>query len=172
LIASFAKMVELEKGMKLPPDSVRRLGALAVSVIEDADRLRERLRLANVEHDRLILMAEEWRNASPQEGERANARLLYGLGSDAFADVVLLAWARSTADVEDPFWRTLATLPARWSAPPFPLKSADFISRGIAKGPKLGAAIAAAEKAWVRAGFPLDAATLSAIADAAVRECG
>jgi len=40
----------------------------------------------------------------------------------------------------------------------------------VAKGPRLGAAIAAAEEAWVRAGFPLDAAALSAIADAAVQE--
>ncbi len=172
LVASFVKMVELEKALEVAPDAVRHLGALAVSVVEDADRLRERLRLANVEHERLMLMAEEWRTVSPQEGEPGGRRLLYHVGCDDFADVVLLAWARSSADVEDPFWRTLATLPARWSAPAFPLKSADFTSRGIAKGPRLGAAIAAAERAWVRAGFPLDGRTLSAIADAAVRETG
>jgi tRNA nucleotidyltransferase/poly(A) polymerase len=172
LVASFVKMVELEKAVELTPDAVRHLGALAVFVVEDADRLRERLRLANVEHERLMLMAEKWRTVSPQEGELGGRRLLYRVGCDGFADVVLLAWARSSADIEDPFWRTLATLPARWSAPAFPLKSADFTSRGIAKGPRLGAVIAIAERAWVRAGFPLDAATLSAIADAAVRETG
>jgi hypothetical protein len=49
----------------------------------------------------------------------------------------------------------------------FPLKAADFIKRGIEKGPALGAALAAAETAWIAAGFPGDAAALDAIADSA-----
>jgi hypothetical protein len=59
-------------------------------------------------------------------------------------------------------------LPSRWSAPIFPLKSADFIGRGIAPGPGLGAALAAAEEAWIAAGFPDDPAALAAIANATV----
>jgi len=60
-------------------------------------------------------------------------------------------------------------LPQRWSAPVFPLKAADFIKRGVAKGPALGAAIAAAEKAWIAAGFPVDAAAIAGIAEAAAK---
>src|SRR4051812_25142940 len=44
-LASFANVVKLEAALGVAPDPVRRLGALAVVVIEDADRLRERLRL-------------------------------------------------------------------------------------------------------------------------------
>ena len=51
----------------------------------------------------------------------------------------------------------------------FPLKAADFIKRGVEKGPALGAALAAAEKAWIAAGFPGDAAALAGIADAAAK---
>jgi poly(A) polymerase len=58
-------------------------------------------------------------------------------------------------------------LPTRWTAPKFPLKAKDFTKRGIEKGPRLGAALAAAEEAWIAAGFPLDAATLTTLADAA-----
>ena len=67
-------------------------------------------------------------------------------------------------------WRALATLPARWTAPAFPLKAADFIARGVAKGPRLGAALRAAEEAWIAAGFPDEEAAIAAIADATVAE--
>jgi poly(A) polymerase len=40
------------------------------------------------------------------------------------------------------------------------------MKRGIAKGPALGAALRAAEEAWIAAGFPDDARALAAIADA------
>jgi poly(A) polymerase len=60
-------------------------------------------------------------------------------------------------------------LPERWTAPVFPLKAADFLARGVAKGPPLGAALRAAEHAWIAAGFPLDAATVAAIATEAAR---
>ena len=46
----------------------------------------------------------------------------------------------------------------------FPLKAADFISRGVEKGPALGAALAAAEETWIAAGFPEDPEELDAIA--------
>jgi poly(A) polymerase len=61
----------------------------------------------------------------------------------------------------------LATLPARWTAPVFPLKAADFIKRGVAKGPALGEAMRAAEAAWIAEGFPNEPADLDKIADVA-----
>ena len=50
----------------------------------------------------------------------------------------------------------------------FPLKAADFMARGVEKGPRLGAAMRAAEQAWIEAGFPIERAALARIADAAV----
>jgi poly(A) polymerase len=61
----------------------------------------------------------------------------------------------------------MAKLPERWTIPRFPLKAADFISRGLPKGPQLGSALARAEEAWTAAGFPLDPHALANIADAA-----
>jgi poly(A) polymerase len=170
LLASMNKMIEIERRLDFTADPVRRLGALAVSVVEDADRLRERLRLANMEHRRLACMAQHWRHVSPDRGEERARALLYRWGPECYTDAALLAWARSADGPEAFSWHMLPTLPTRWQPPAFPLKSAEFTSRGVAKGPRLGAAIAAAEEAWVRAGFPLDDAALSAIADAAVRE--
>jgi len=168
LLASFANMVKLEQGLALAPDPVRRLGALAVSVIEDAERLRERLRLANAEHERLVSMADAWWRISTAWDEREGRVLLYRVGPERFTDRVLIAWTRAPEGAADAGWRALATLPSRWSAPVFPLKAAHFIERGVARGPRLGAALAAAEEAWIAADFPLDKAALAAIADAAV----
>ena len=106
---------------------------------------------------------------SPSFGEPAARALLYRLGPQQFTDHALLGWARSQAATSDAAWHALATLPQRWSAPVFPLKAADFIKRGVAKGPALGAALAAAEKAWISAGFPSDANTLESIASAVAR---
>lgn len=168
LLASYANMIKLEAGLALAPDPVRRLGALGVSVTEDAERLRARLRLANAEYERLASMADGWWHISWELGERGGRGLLYRLGPERFTDRVLLAWTRSPHGAADQPWRRLATLPAHWAAPAFPLRAADVIARGVPPGPRLGAALAAAEEAWIAAGFPSDAAAVAAIADAAV----
>ncbi|MGH6788633.1 MAG: CCA tRNA nucleotidyltransferase [Pseudolabrys sp.] len=164
----FARMAKIEAALSLPGNAMRRLAALAVLVPEDAERLWQKLRLANVEHERLAAMAEGWWRASPSHGEKAARVLLYRLQAGYFTDHILLGWARSGAAAEDAAWRNLATLPARWTPPVFPLKAADFIKRGIEQGPKLGKALRAAESAWIAADFPDDAAALARIADAAV----
>jgi poly(A) polymerase len=166
-LGSFENMAKAEAAIGLPADPVRRLGALAVMAAEDAERLWQKLRLTNKEHERLASIAEGWRRISPGFGEQGARALLYRLGPEHFIDHALLGWARSQASAHDEAWHGLASLPARWSAPVFPLKAADFIRRGIEKGPALGAALAAAEKAWIAAGFPNDEAALELIAAAA-----
>jgi poly(A) polymerase len=169
LLASFENMTKVEAAAGLEADAVRRLGALGVTVSEDAERLAQRLRLANAEAERLVALDRWWR-ISPAAGEQAAHALLYHLGPRSFADRVLTTWSRSDAGAMSEEWRALASLPQRWTAPDFPLKAADFIRRGIAAGPALGAALRAAEEAWITADFPDDHAKLDAIADRAARE--
>jgi poly(A) polymerase len=169
LLASLSNLIKLEAVLALTADPVRRLGALAVSVVEDAERLRERLRLANAEFETLHAIGDRWWQISPAAGEQAACALIYRLGPEKFTDRALIAWARSPQGAADPDWRALATLPTRWQAPKFPLKAADFLSRGVPKGPALGAALRAAEDAWVNSGFPDDETLVSAMADSVVR---
>jgi len=166
-LASFENMAKVEAETGIAADPVQRLAALGVVVTEDAERLWQRLRLTNAEHERLISMAEGWRRISPALGEPKARALLYRLGREQFTDHALLGWARSQATSHDAGWRALAQLPQRWSAPQFPLKAADFIKRGLEKGPALGEVLRAAEAAWIAAGFPADRAALDKIADAA-----
>lgn len=167
LLASFENLVKIETAYGLTPDAVRRLGALSVLVKEDAERLAQRLRLANAEADRLLAL-EMWWRVTPLASTQAARTLLYRFGAQAFADRVLVAWARSPAGVADAPWHELATLPQHWTAPVFPLKAADFIRRGMAQGPTLGAAMRAAEEAWIAADFPAEHSALEAIADRAL----
>jgi poly(A) polymerase len=164
LLAPFETMLKLEVALGLPADAMRRLAALGTLVEEDAERLWQRLRLSNVEHERLRSMATQWHGLSPAIGDAGARVLLYRLGPDRFFDRVLIAWSRSSADTADPAWQHLATLPSRWTAPAFPLRAADLIARGVPTGPALGAALRAAEAAWIAAGFPMDSAKLDTIA--------
>jgi poly(A) polymerase len=168
LLASFENMAKVEAATGAPADPVQRLGALGVWLPEDAERLFQRLRLSNVEHERLISMGDAWWSIKPSN-EKAARVLLYRIGTQSFTDRVLVAWARSHEGAADKNWKMLAELPQRWTAPVFPLKSADFISRGVEKGPGLGAALRAAEEAWIAADFPMDVGTIHSIADAATR---
>jgi poly(A) polymerase len=168
-LAGMSNMAKVEAACALAPDPVRRLGALAVMIAEDAERLWQRLRLTNAEHERLASMADGWWRVTPAE-ESAARGLLYRLGPERFIDRVLLAWARSEAGAADAQWRAMASLPQRWTAPAFPIKAADLMARGIAKGRGLGAALAQAEQAWIARGFPADKAALAEIADAVARD--
>ena len=165
-LASFANMTKLEHALGARNDPPRRLAALGVRIAEDAERLWQRLRLSNVEHERLVSMGEAWWQIKAGSDKDARA-LLYRLAPERFADRVLIAWSRSRAGAEDAAWCDLATLPQRWIAPVFPLKAADFIKRGLPQGPALGAALRAAEAAWIAADFPGDAKAIDAIAVAA-----
>jgi len=169
LLASCANLIKLEGVLALAPDPVRRLGALAVFVPEDAERLRGRLRLTNAECERLESIGDRWWHLARAAGERAGRALLYRLGPERFVDRVLVGWSRSPDGIADQRWHALATLPSRWNAPTLPIKAADLIARGVPKGPRLGLALRAAEEAWIAADFPSEAGSVGAITDAAAR---
>jgi poly(A) polymerase len=166
-LAGFANMTKVEVAAGLAPDATRRLGALGVWIAEDAERLRQRLRLFNAEHERLAALDGWWR-VSPAMSEASARELIYQIGPAHFTERVLLAWARSWNDARKAEWHVLATLPRRWSAPVFPIKAADFIERGVQKGPLLGAALERAERAWIAAGFPIERKALNDIANEAI----
>jgi poly(A) polymerase len=163
----FAAMIAAEHALGLQASAVRRLGALTVAVTEDAKRVAARLRLSNAETKALDSMGHRWWRLAGMDEARARRRL-YRLGEEPYRDRLMLAWARAGANHDTAYWRELATLPQRWSAPKFPLKAADFVARGIAEGPALGHVLTLAEDAWLAADFPDDPSVLTAIADQTV----
>ena len=163
---TLAAMINVERMLVLPADAMRRLGALAVAVTEDARRVAMRLRLSNAEAKALDSMGHRWWRLAGMDEATAKRRL-YRLGEAAYRDRLMLAWARAGGS-DGGGWRQMAVLAQHWSAPKFPLKAADFISRGIAEGPALGHVLTIAEDAWLAAGFPIEPAAVGAIADQTV----
>ena len=166
-IGPLATMISAERALGLKPDAIRRPGALAVAMTEDAKRVSIRLRLSNAESRTLDSMGHRWWRLAGMDEATARRRL-YRLGEERYRDRLMLAWARAGDRADSTQWRELAALPERWRAPKFPLKAADFISRGIAEGPALGQILALAEDAWLAADFPLQETAVNAIADRAV----
>ncbi|MEP9354052.1 CCA tRNA nucleotidyltransferase [Xanthobacter sp. KR7-65] len=141
------------KGWPAPPDPIRRLAALAVRVADDAERLRDKLRLSNAEGRRLASMALPL--ADPAD-DRAARALIYRQGADAACDAALLALARGRAGAENEPLEAVGRVAAAWSAPRPPFAAADLMQLGLPAGRQLGAALALAETAWIAADFPLD----------------
>lgn len=164
---AFRRMIAIEGKLGLEGDPIRRLGALTVAVTEDARRVSQRLRLSNAEARNLDSMGHRWWRLVGMDDGVARRRL-YRLGAARYRDRIMLAWARSGQHTDETLWSEHATLPDRWTPPPFPLKAADFVSRGIAEGPALGHVLALAEDAWLAANFPLDPGALKRLADETV----
>lgn len=168
LLASLSNMMKAENAIGLAPDPIRRLGALGVIVSEDAERLTQRLRLANAEHDRLVSMSEGWWRIGAQSSPPQMRALLYRLGSERFIDRVLLAWSRAPESLSDAHWQEVVGLPRHWSPPDFPVTSAQVMTRGVERGPLLGKILRAAEEAWIGADFPDDRSSIERILDEAI----
>ena len=153
------RLAAIEDRLGLQPDAVLRLAALVVEVPEDAERLRDRLRLSNADADKLARGAVRSLGATPPE-ERAARAALYAQGADEFGEQVLLAWARSRASPSDAAWSACFSLPARWQAPAFPLGGADVLALGVPASPRVGELLRTLEAWWIAHDFMPDAAAL------------
>jgi tRNA nucleotidyltransferase/poly(A) polymerase len=146
------RLIDIEAALDLTTDAALRLAALAVFVREDAARLADRLHLSNAEQATLEHAADE--GGKPVFADEASSKeALYRLGENDFRSRVLLAWAASGASTEDPHWRAIFRLPRSWEAPVFPLRGADIVEIGTAKGPKIGELLRQLEAEWIAGGF-------------------
>jgi tRNA nucleotidyltransferase/poly(A) polymerase len=163
--------IEAERGQG--SDAVLRLAALGVAIPEDADRLRERLRLANAEYDRLgsaaaaLIGLHGTQAPLSFQGLRA---LLFGAGREAARDALTLAEAESEAPPADATFAAADRFLADAPEPKLPFSGADLIARGVAAGRPVGQALRAFQALWIRAGFPKEPETLARLIEEAVAE--
>lgn len=157
-VGSFARLAGLEAELHLPPDSLRRLAALALRVPDDAERLRAHLRLSNAETRRLCALAGP---VPPLPDLQAVKAFLYERGAEPGRDVVLLAAARGRLDPGAA--KRVAQTALSWTVPRPPFGADDLIALGLRPGPALGAALRQAKLAWIDAGFPTDPPAVAAL---------
>ncbi|QTL03377.1 CCA tRNA nucleotidyltransferase [Aquabacter sp. L1I39] len=166
-LSALDRMARLEETLEEPLCALRRLGAVGVRIVEDADRLRERLRLSNSEHGRLMGMAQ----AGPMPSSPADARrLIYDRGALGAQDVILQAAARDeeSAVAAGAALRVVRT----WLVPKSPFRAADLQARGISPGPHLGAVLRRAESLWRALDFPDEMETVENILSTVLAERG
>jgi len=169
--ARFARVAAIEAASGAAPDPLLRLAALCVRVEEDAERLRERLRLSNAETDRLAIVARGLVDlhdcdAPPRLG--ALRRLLFERRRQGALDALALFHADSGALADDwRFARARAFLVAT-QEPSLPITGADVVARGVAHGQRVGATLKKLQALWIRAGFPRQPEALARLLDEAL----
>jgi poly(A) polymerase len=166
-----SRLIAIEAERRAGGDAVLRLAALAVAIPEDADRLRERLRLANVEADRLraaaaALIGLHGITAPPSfHGLRT---LLFSAGREAARDGLMLLQAEARAPASDAAFDTAGRFLADVPEPMLPINGADIIARGVSPGHPVGRALRVFQASWIRAGFPKEPETLAGLLEEAV----
>jgi poly(A) polymerase len=166
-----ARLAAIEAALGVTPDAMLRLAALAVEIPEDAERLRDRLRLSNGQAGKLLRASWCGRDAdlSPPSPEAPAKVYLYLLGPAAYRERVLIAWARAGDPPDSVAWRQRLALPQRWPAPRFPLKGADVLALGVPAGPRVGEILRALEDWWIAGDFAADESALRAQLDVLAR---
>ena len=165
------RLAAIEAALGLDPDPLRRIWALlggGSSPESRAESLAGRLRLTSAGRTRLQMMATP-RGLYPSLSQTGRRAALYALGHEDYRDHVLLNWMAGEDEADDENWRVLFELSECWSPPDFPVKGADVVSRGIAKGPRVGVILRDLERWWIGAGFPEDRTVIDAQLDEFVK---
>lgn len=157
-IGRLARVARFEREEGFDPDPIRRLAALAVMTREDAERLREALRLSNAEHERLAGYAEIVARLRSLGGPLEPAeirRLVVEHGAAALGEGVGAVRGEPRPVVTPEAEAALRRF-ARGDepVPVFPLRGADLLERGVAAGPEVGTLLARARAAWLANGCP------------------
>ncbi len=167
------RLIRLEATRGEPPNAIGRLAALAVWVREDAERLRERLKLSNAETHRLdaiagALEALHGLAAPPSLGDLRT--LLYERGRDGARDALTFAEIDAGAAADPARFLSAYRFVSDTPPPRLPFSGADFVARGIGPGERVGAALKKLQALWIRAGFPKEPETLARLFDEAAQE--
>lgn len=162
--ARLARVAAIETARSAKPDAVLRLMSLCVLVREDAERLRQELRLSNAETERMTRatrLAEKLHGCEAPPKAEESLVFLYEHGRQACLDAFTLAQAESHAAPDDPQWLSSLNFLREAAEPQLPFTGADLVAQGLAPGPQVGQMLKALQADWIRAGFPRDPAALN-----------
>lgn len=143
-VAALAALPRREHAAGIPPDGVRRLGALLPPDPVVAEGIARRLRLSNAARQRLACIA-----GRQQPAPADPAALAYRVGLACAIDRLLLDDRLEEAAAAAAVRRL-----AGWQKPKLPIAGGTLIARGLAAGPVVAMTLQAIEAAWIEAGFP------------------
>ncbi|MBV8474310.1 MAG: CCA tRNA nucleotidyltransferase [Hyphomicrobiales bacterium] len=169
--ARFRRLAAIEARRGSAPDALLRLAALCLRVAEDAERLRERLRLSNAEFDRLAILAAALPGLHgfaipPPFG--ALRLVLFERRRQGALDALSIAHADSGAAADDRRFAAAYRFLLETPEPSLPITGADVLARGVAGGRRVGAILKSFQALWIRAGFPREPEVLARLLDQAI----
>jgi poly(A) polymerase len=147
-------------------DPILNLAALALNLPEDAHRLRDRLRLSNPEHQRLVRAAEALETLHGRDlppDRQGLLKLLFFYGRRAACDALILAAAAARDEAAE--WHAALDFLRTAKEPRLPFSGDDLIARGIDSGRAVGEALKLLETRWIEAGYPEEPERLSKLLD-------
>jgi poly(A) polymerase len=164
-------LIAIEAARAAPADPLLRLAALGLTIAEDAERMRDRLRLSNAEYERLAgaavaLEGLHGLGAPPSLG--ALRALLFARRRMAAQDGLTLAHLDSGAAPGDPAFASAFRFLSDTPEPTLPFTGADIVARGIAQGQGVGTVLKSLQSLWIRAGFPKEPEQLARLLDEAL----
>ncbi|MBW8814888.1 MAG: CCA tRNA nucleotidyltransferase [Caulobacterales bacterium] len=148
-LARFEALVGIEADQLFETDPVLRLAALLPDDPAAAAALAERLRLSNIDRDRIVAALSPTPALKSWMSPREIRREVYRVGNAAFRDRAKLAWAASARTAATMQWRGLIALADGWTPPAFPLTGADVMNAGVPKGPLVGQVLREVEDWWI-----------------------
>jgi len=151
-----------ERDLGWPADPILRLASIVPPDAMRMDEMAARLRLSNVEGERL----KGWALASlvkPDTSEAVFARQLYSGNVQGMTDRLRLALAGARAKAVTDTGEMIAAggygrllkFAEKWQRPVFPVGGEDLKRLDVAAGPAMGVALKALETAWIESGFTL-----------------
>jgi len=166
-----ARVAAVEARQGEAPDALLRMAGLALDIREDAERLRERLRLSNAEYGRLDAAARgcealHGAAAAPSLGDLRV--LLMERGRQGARDIVSLAHAAAPVAADDERFLAAFRFVSDTPPPRLPFSGQDLLARGVGPGERIGAALKTLQALWIRAGFPREPETLARLLDEAL----
>ena len=158
----FLRALVTVEGAAAGTDALRRLAALIDTAKGTPDGVARRLRLSNVESERLVELVQPRVRLHVDMSEVERRKHHYRLGAELFRDLSLLAWARDITALgssdrrASEAWRDHLAFAVAWRPPGFPVRGRDALALGIPAGPKVGRLIAAVEAWWIEQDFAPD----------------
>lgn len=165
-----AECGRLERASAAALSPVMRLAALSVESRQDADRLRERLRLSKQEYALLTGYADALADLHGRAGiDAPAARALAAVhGLPLLRETLAILSGEPRPILTEDAERALQALSGEGGAPSFPLAGADLVAAGLPAGPAIGRGLAAARSLWLELGCPMDAETRASLLERAL----
>jgi poly(A) polymerase len=136
-------------------DALLRLAALLPDDPQEGRGTAERLRLSNLQRERLAAALQPTPELAPGLAPQAARAAIYRRGLQAFADRTRLNWAAAGGG-DAAGWRGLLAIGEAWDGPVLPVTGADILAAGASRGPKVGETLRALETWWIEGDFQAD----------------